>query len=92
MFNILNSYLYLKNLFSLCRKFLTFPVQVPTYLYHLIILDTAYREIRRLFPSEWKRAVSDLLLFIIIQIYLTTYSQKSIVNIKVLNKYNAVDY
>lgn len=26
------------------------------------ILDTAYREIKRLFPLEWKRAVNDLLL------------------------------
>lgn len=32
--------------------------------YCFIILDTAYREIKRLFPLEWKRAVSDLLLFI----------------------------
>lgn len=44
----------------------------PTLMlfYCFIVLDTAYREIKRLFPSEWKRAVSDLLLFIIITVNL----------------------
>jgi len=47
-------------------------IRTYTYLYYFIILDTAYREIKRLFPSEWKRAVSDLLLFITITINLNT--------------------
>jgi len=34
------------------------------FFYCFIVSDTAYREIKRLFPSEWKRAVSDLSLFI----------------------------
>lgn len=37
-------------------------LQVPIFWLKLslIILDTAYREMKRFIPLEWKRAVSDI--------------------------------